>query len=224
MGANSLIRPARCRVVLAQAVTKLCQQRVVCHLREVCHFHFVGQALASGSSRGDEERPAVARPGGHGSLGAHLVAGVDDPVNGDIAQQGWPVGGFHEFLNTVHVATRVDAGNPFAHRLHLGLTKRGVQSMDLPIHVRLGNMVQVDQRDSGHPTASKCFCRPRADTANADHYDMGAGYSARTSNPIQAIKPAKSPLQVRLPACEPVGGHFMRANRSLAVAAASELG
>ena len=47
------------------------------------------------------------------------------------------------------------------------------KGVDLPVDVRFGHHVQIDQGDPPNCRARQCFRCPRADTTDTDHADMG---------------------------------------------------
>mgnify|MGYP000906864901 FL=1 len=217
------------RVVFAQTVSNLCQQGVVSDLREVCNFQLVRQALAAGRARGNEQGFVATRPGSHGSFGVDLITGVNDAVYLRALQDGWPIAWLHEFLNTMHVAGGVNTGNTLAHGLHLGLTHRGIECVNLPVDVGFGNVVQVDQRKAPNAAARQCFGCPGADAADTDNGDVSLGDTGGSRRTVEAIKSTKPAPQVcscvsGTDRADRLGAHFIRASRSLAVAAASEAG
>lgn len=227
--AKGLVGRARRRVVFAQAIAKLRQQGVVSDLREVCNFQLVRQALAAGRARSNEQGCVASRPGGHGAFGADLITGVNDAVYLSALQDGRPIAWLHEFLNTMHVAGGMNAGNTLAHGLHLGLTQRGIERVNLPVDVGFGNVVQVDQRKAPNAAARQCFGCPGADAADTDDGDVSLADTVGSRRTVEAIKSTKPAPQVcscvsGTDRADRLGAHFIRASRSLAVAAASEAG
>ena len=62
-----------------------------------------------------------------------------------------------------------------AHRVHLRLTGRGRKRDKLAVAVGERNRIVVDQRQLAYAGARERFARERADTAHAEHGDMGRG-------------------------------------------------
>ena len=60
----------------------------------------------------------------------------------------------------MHDAAGVYVGGASAQCLDLGLAKRDTERLHLPVDVRLGNMVEVDQHHGGDSAARQRFRRP----------------------------------------------------------------
>ena len=92
--------------------------------------------------------PELGAHHGHRRLGGGAL-GVDDRARG-ARQQLQPVLRFDEFLDAVHLAARVDLPDAFGHRLHLRLPERACKRMDLPVDVRFGDVVEIDEGQLAH--------------------------------------------------------------------------
>ena len=82
------------------------------------------------------------------------------------------------------------------HGLPLGLTQRGCQCVNLPVHVGLGDVIHVDQREPPDAAARQRLSGPRAHTANADHHDMGVKNRLRAFDTIESAQSTKTSLEV----------------------------
>ena len=60
-----------------------------------------------------------------------------------------------------------------AQRVDLGHAERAAERLHLAVDVRLGDVVEVDQRQRGDAAARQRLGRPRADAAEADDGDVG---------------------------------------------------
>ena len=132
---------------------------------------------------------------GQGLFGAHLVAGVDQRIDG-VRQQRGPVVGRRELFHRVHDAAGMDVGHPRGQRLRLGLAHGGAQRLDLAVDVGLGDVVQVDQRELGHAAARQRFRRPGPDAAEADDGDARRAQTGVAGVADQAAPAAEAALQV----------------------------
>ena len=118
-----------------------------------------GIGLAACPSNRDDLDPVSSAIGDHGSLGAVIVAAIDDKIVVAI-DHFWQVLRGDEVFNLMHLAIRVDLQDALMHRCHLGLTELTVEGMDLSIDIGLGHIVQIDKSDLSDATSCQCFCCP----------------------------------------------------------------
>jgi hypothetical protein len=71
-----------------------------------------------------------------------------------------------------------------------------VEGVDLAIDVGFGDVVEIDQGQPAHAAARQGFGRPGADTADADHRDMGAPGACQRAGAIQALDAAEAALGI----------------------------
>ncbi len=93
-------------------------------------------------------------------------------------------------------AAGVDVGQAIAQRQHLGLAQRRAQGLDLAVDVRLGDMVEVDQRQFGQPAARERLGGPGAHAADADHRGPAGAQRAVAGVAVEAAQAAEATLEV----------------------------
>ena len=111
-----------------------------------------------------------------------------------------------------HLAARVDVGEAFAQRLHLGLAEGRAQRLHLAVDVAFGDMVHVDQHQRSHAAAHKSFGRPRTDAADADDGHACGAQPLVAVVSVQPAQRAKAALQVGLER-DGQRGHKLRSTR-----------
>ena len=77
--------------------------------------------------------------------------------------------------------------------------------MHLPIHIGLGDMVEIDERQCADSAACQGFRSPGADTTDAYDDRMRATDAGRRSLTVTAGHPTKTALGIRLLRCRLVG-------------------
>ncbi len=78
----------------------------------------------------------------------------------------------------------------FAVKVHIG------ERMNLPIHVRFGQVVQVDHRNAPDGAARERLHHPGADAADADHAHVGIPESGKRRVSVQTGDAAKAALEI----------------------------
>jgi hypothetical protein len=115
------------------------------------------------------------------------------------------------------------------------MPERAVECLHLPVDVRFGDVVEVDQGQCRDAAAGQRFGRPRTDAADADHGDPRGANAQVGGIAIQAAQAAEAALEVGLadvgrgslehePCAGPGLAHFSEARRSLPACAASDFG
>ena len=100
-----------------------------------------------------------------------------------------------------------------AQRVDLGHAERAAERLHLAVDVRLGDMVEVDQRQRADAAARQRLGRPRADAAEADDGDV-RGADARVAGiAVQAAQAAEAALEVGVVVAEGDDGDAGRRRR-----------
>jgi len=68
--------------------------------------------------------------------------------------------------------------------------------MHLPVDVRLGNHVEINQRDPADRRTRQAFDRPRTNTADADDSNMGTLQTAQCAGAIEAGNAAETASRI----------------------------
>ena len=149
----------------AQAIAHLRQQGVVRYQRQIVHIHTMGKSLSTGSAYADENDFIPDGPCCHCGLGFHLITRINDSemlaIRFYVVKENMrPVFLIDKILYAVHLAARIDMLDAFAHRLHLGFSKRAIECMNLTIDVRFSNVVKVNQGKTCHAAARCGLGRP----------------------------------------------------------------
>jgi len=229
-GHSDLLAITGCAMVFAQAIAQLRQQRIVGRQSEIIHIHFVRMALTASRPDRDVQSLLGSGPGRDGRFGLHLITRINHRING-LRKQPRPIVCIHELLHAVDAALRMYLRNPIAHCKNLGLADGIGKRMDLAIDVRLGHVVEVNQRDLPYPTARQGFSSPRAHPPDTHHHHMRPADTPSALYAIQPFQSAKATLQ-RCFFNTPCRGlqrrfadhYFNRERRSLAATAASDCG
>ncbi|MEF7617465.1 hypothetical protein V4F39_26385 [Aquincola sp. MAHUQ-54] len=144
---------------LPQALPQRCKQRVMRDLGQILYLHMLPKLLSARSAHRDQRNMLRMRPRSKHLLGPHLVTGVDHHIHRD-GQERRPVVRLHELLDADHLALGVDVGEALLQSVDLGLAQGGADRLDLPIHVGLADVVQIDQHQGRHAAACKRFRGP----------------------------------------------------------------
>ncbi len=112
-------------------------------------------------------------------LGPRLIDRVDQP--GVIGYQIAHIVSADEGFDRLHSAAGSDTGYPLLHRSNLGGTQGRIRRMDLSIDVGLGNMIQIDQRETANSASCKRLGCPGPDASQPDHAGMRIGQAGKRS-------------------------------------------
>jgi hypothetical protein len=91
-----------------------------------------------------------------------------------------------KFLFGRHAAAGIDGADAFGHDPDLGAAHGFGERVKLAVDVAGADLVQIHQRQGTQAGAGERFRRPGADTADADHADVGR---AQLLQPVVAVKP-----------------------------------
>ena len=132
--------------------------------------------------------------GRHRDLCAHVVDGINDHI--ETAEQFAHVLGRKKIIDLCHPAQRIDPANPLAHGRHLGLAKSGIERMGLTVDVRLGNMIEIDQRQMPNAAARERLDHPGPHAANANNTDRRRTQTRKRLVAIEASDTAEAALDI----------------------------
>ena len=118
-------------------------------------------------------------------------------------------------------AARMDVGDARRERVGLRHAQRAAQRLHLAIDVRLGDVVEVDQRQRADAAARQGLGRPRADAAEADDGDVGGANARVAAIAVQAAQAAEAPLEVGLVVAQGDDGNAGRRRRHRSAASLS---
>ena len=163
--------------------------------RNVVDLDGLRALLAARCADADERRVARQRPSGHRRLRAHLIAGVDQHVDRARQQRG-PVVLIDELFDRVDDALGVNVEHALAQGDCLGLPERRAHRLHLPVDVRLGHMVEVDQGQCGDTAAGQSLGCPRADAAEPDDRDSRGAQSRIAGVAVQTPQAAEAALEI----------------------------
>ena len=91
------------------------------HRSKVSNIDLVGMALAASGTHGNEQRAGLSRPLRHSSFGMDLIASIQHTMY--IRRQNCrPIARLDKIFDAMHLASRIDQRDAFAHGLHFGLT------------------------------------------------------------------------------------------------------
>lgn len=151
--------------------------------------------LAARAPHGDDALALASAMRDQPCLGAVAVDTVNDVVV-LAGKTGGQVVDRDEFLDGIDRAVGIDLPDTFPHHLYLGHAQGGGQGMQLAIDIRLGYVVEVDQRQLSDGRACQCLGRPRADPADTQHADMGAAKAHQCRLSIEARDTAEAPFGI----------------------------
>ena len=114
-----------------------------------------------------------------------------------------PVARVDELLDRRDRAARVDVGDACAQRLDLGHAERGAERLHLAVDVRLGDLVEVDQRQRGDAAARQRLGGPRADAADADDGDVRRADPRIGGVAVEPAQAAEAAFEVGVVAARP---------------------
>ena len=132
-----------------------------------------------------------------------------------------PVGLVDELLDSRHGAAGVDVGDARRERVDLGHAERAADRLDLAVDVRLGDVVEVDQRQRGDAAARQRLDRPRADAAEADDDDVRGADALVAGIAVQATQAAEAPLEIGFAFVDREGRHAGERRRHRSAASLS---
>ena len=78
----------------------------------------------------------------------------------------------------------------------LAMPERAAERLHLAVDVRLGDVVEVDQRQRGDAAARQRLGRPRADAAEADDGDAGGAHARVAGVAVEAAQAAEAALEI----------------------------
>ena len=87
----------------------------------------------------------------------------------------------------MHLAIRVDLGNALLHGTYFCHAQGATERLNLSVHIGLGHMVHINQRQSAHAAARKGLGSPGTDAADTYHHDMRCPNARRR---VFAVQPA----------------------------------
>jgi hypothetical protein len=136
--------------------------------------------LPAGTTDGEQRNLLLTAVHDQCCLRARIINGVDDEIKSSRHDQFGHIIGINEFLDRRHHALRIDLRDTLLQRDHLCHTQRLRQRMQLTVHIRLRQMVEINHRDVADCAARQSLHDPGAHTTDADHAD------ARSAEPLQA--------------------------------------
>ena len=185
-------KAVRCTQALAHAR----QQRLLLGTGQIANRDARRVGLSAGAAYRDQRNPVLTAMNDQRDFGLGIVDRINHVIIATRQQQLRDVVRIDEFLNLGDLAIRIDLRNARAQRTHLGHAQRIGQRVNLPIHIRLGQMIQVNQGELADRGARQRFDRPGADTTDTDHTDMGMAKRRQRRVTIQARDTAKTTLDV----------------------------
>ena len=90
----------------------------------------------------------------------------------------------------------MDVGDARAQRLDLGHAERAAERLHLAVDVRLGDLVEVDQRERGDAAARQRLGGPRADAADADDGDVRRADARVAGVAVEPAQAAEAALEI----------------------------
>src|SRR5204862_3466968 len=132
-----------------------------------------------------------------------------------------PVRLVDELLDRRHRAARMDVGDSRREGVGLGHAERAAKRLHLPIDVRLGDVIEVDDRQSGDAAARERLDGPRADAAQADDNDVRGADARIAGVAVEAAQAAEASLEIRLALGDGGEGHAGRRRRHRSAASLS---
>lgn len=194
--AEVLFVAARKTIVLAQLGTQTGGQRVVFGARQIGHADARRIAPATGGSGGHHWNVLGAAMRNQGRLGAAIVDGIEHGIAAWQPLRDVVYG--NEIIDFGQLAKWIDCPDTCRHGAHLGLAISALQSVNLPVGVGLGNVIEIDQRQLADTATRQRFGGPGANAADADDANMRRAQARQGACAIEAIDAAETARKVHI--------------------------
>jgi hypothetical protein len=131
----------------------------------------------------------------HRDFRCHLIRAINDRMDTG-RQTGRDILRRQKVIDRRDHALWIDRQDALRHGKHLRLAKGLGQRMHLPIHIRLSDMIKIDERQGANAATRQRLSRPGTYATYANHRDMRPPQVTQCLQSIQTHQATESALNI----------------------------